>query len=118
MENNIALVIDALCAKLGTTMENLIPAIVEFGKYDCQLTARVCMGFIIFGIVLILIAVFMFKHTDYDIYYDILPGLFVAIGIFAILVAAIVLVIALATLNEWNHFPEVMAYKYITEMIT
>lgn len=114
MENNIALVIDALCTKLGTTMENLIPAIVEFGKYDCQLTARVCMGFIIFGIALILIAVFMYKHTDYDI----LPGLFVVIGIFAILIAAIVLVIALATLNEWNHFPEVMAYKYIISMIT
>lgn len=114
MENNIALVIDALCTKLGTTMENLVPAIVEFGKYDCQITARVCMGFIIFGIALILIAVFMYKHTNYDI----LPGLFVAIGIFAILVAAIVLVIALATLNEWNHFPEVMAYKYIIQLIS
>jgi uncharacterized oligopeptide transporter (OPT) family protein len=114
MENNIALVIDALCTKLGTTMENLVPAIVEFGKYDCQLTARVCMGFIIFGIALILIAVFMYKHTNYDI----LPALFVGIGIFAILIAAIVLVVALATLNEWNHFPEVMAYKYIISMIT
>lgn len=113
MENNIALMIDALCTKLGTTMENLVPAIVEFGKYDCQLTARVCMGFIIFGIALILIAVFMYKHSDYEF----LPALFVGIGILSILVAAFVLVVALATLNEWNHFPEVMAYKYILSMI-
>ena len=41
MENNIAMVIDNLCVRLGTTMENLVPAIVEFGKYDCQITARV-----------------------------------------------------------------------------
>lgn len=114
MENNVALVIDALCTKLGTTMENLVPAIVEFGKYDCQITARVCMGFIIFGIVMVLIAAIMFKRTDYEV----LPVAFITIGIVAILIAATILVIALATLSEWNRFPEVMAYKYIIEMIT
>ena len=109
MESNVAGVVDILCTKFGTTIENLLPAIIEFGKYDCQLTARVCVGFIIFGIALVVLGYLLVKYTEFDI----LPGLCIILGICAILIAAFILVVALATLSEWNHCPEVMAYKYI-----
>ena len=114
MENNITMVIDALCTKLGTTMENLIPAIVEFGKYDCQITARCCTWCILFGVVLIALGYLLDKYTDADF----IPGMLFVIGVITIFISTFILMVALATLSEWNHCPEVMAYKYIISMIT
>ncbi len=109
MENNFAVILDTLCAKFGTTIDNLLPAIIEFGKYDCQLTARICTYFVIFGLAAWVVGFGLIRKTDLD-------GLGVglcAVGFLAVLVATFILVVALATLNEWNNFPEVMAYKYI-----
>lgn len=108
---NVTGIIDALCAKLGVTMENLIPAVAEFGKYDCQLTARICSYFIVVGILCLIIA-FTLEKTNRG--WD---GLFFIVGILAVVIAGFVLILALATLNEWNNFPEVMAYKYILQLM-
>ena len=114
MDNNIVAVIDSLCSKFGTTIDNLLPAIIEFGKYDCQLTARICTYFVIFGLIALAVSLYLFRKTELD-------GLGVAlscIGFTAVIIGTIVLVVALAELNEWNNFPEVMAYKYIIGCLT
>lgn len=114
MDNNIAAVIDSLCSKFGTTIDNLLPAIVEFGKYDCQLTARICTYFVIFGLIALAVSLYLFRKTELD---DLGFGLCI-VGFIAVIVGTLILVVALAELNEWNHFPEVMAYKYIIEALT
>lgn len=111
---NVGGIIDALCAKFGVTLEHLIPAIVEFGKYDCQLTARICSYFIIGGILCILFAFLLIKRSG-DC--EFIGLLLLVIGIAAILIAGFVLLIALATLNKWNQFPEIMAYRYILSLL-
>lgn len=116
MENNLAGVIEVLCDRFGTTIDNLLPAIIEFGKYDCRLTARVCTYFLIAGIVMVLLAWCIERFSRWD--HDLLSCCLIVLGTFCIVVSALIIVIALATLNEWNNFPEVMAYKYILEMIS
>ena len=115
--DNTAGVIELLCSKFGTTMDNLLPAVIEFGKYDCRLTARICSYFIIAGIFMIIFGRFIEKHSYDGLFCEIIGIMIFVLGILAIIIASFILVIALATLNEWNNYPEVMAYKYILNQL-
>lgn len=109
---NVSGVIDALCAKLGVTMEHLIPAVVEFGTYECQLTIRVCIYILLVGILMTIFAFWLTRKG-----YDIAPGVLFIIGIMAILICAIALFYAAVDLHKWETYPEMMAYRYILNML-
>ena len=116
MENNAAIIVDSLLSKFGTTIEKLIPSIVEFGRYDCQLTIRVCSYLIVVGIIFIALGLIVTRRYVSDGIGTLL--LFLGIlGTVMIIVYAFIIVIAIATLNEWNAFPEIMAYKYILSCV-
>ena len=117
MENNAAVIVDSLLNKFGTTIDKLLPSIIEFGRYDCLLNIRVCSYLIVVGI--IFVALSWFLTTRYDLS-DWLEIISIFLGVFAvimIIVCAIIIVIEIATLNEWNAFPEIMAYKYILNCV-
>ena len=109
--------IEIICAKFGTTLDKLLPAVIEFGKYDCKLTARICSYFIIAGILMIIFGMFLEKHCYDGSLGEAIGFLLFLVGIIAIVVAAFILIVALATLNEWNNYPEFMSYKYILNQI-
>lgn len=112
MENNTALVVDSLLSKFGTTMEYLMPAIIDFGRYECKLTIRVCSYLIITGIIFMVVSyIINRKIRCYSLEFW-MDFLFI-IGIVMIIVCVFIIILALATLNKWNTFPEIMAYKYI-----
>ena len=112
MENNAAMIVDSLLSKFGTTMENLMPAIIDFGRYECKLTIRVCSYLIIMGIIFMVVSyIINRKIRCYSLEFW-MDFLFIT-GIVMIIICVFVIILALATLNKWNNFPEIMAYKYI-----
>lgn len=109
---NVSGVIDALCAKLGVTIEHLIPAIVEFGTYECQMTIRVCIYILLAGILMSVFAFWLLRKG-----YEFVPIVLFAIGITAILVCAVFLILAAVDLHKWEAYPEMMAYRYILNLL-
>ena len=112
MENNAAMFVDSLLARFGTTMERLMPAIIDFGRYECRYTVRVCIWLISVGIIFAIMARFLSKHVsscEWEFWID---ALFV-VGMLMIIISVFMIVVALCTLQKWHDFPEVMAYKYI-----
>ena len=119
MENNAAMVVDSLLAKFGTTMDRLMPAIIDFGRYECRHTIRVCVWFIIVGMIFMLVAHLGIKRAkrrdngDLEFFMD----FFFDVGFIMVLASVFMIVVALCTLQKWNDFPEMMAYKYIFGMM-
>lgn len=114
MENNAAMVVDSLLAKFGTTMDRLMPAIIDFGRYECRHTIRVCTYMILIGIIFMIVS-YMALKRHWVVGFDgelIMDFLFV-VGLIMVVISVAMIVICLATLQKWNDFPEVMAYKYI-----
>ena len=105
-------VIDAICAKLGIALDKLIPAVVEFGTYECQLTIRVCIYILLAGI---LMSIFAFWLTRKG--YEIVPLVLFIIGITAIIICVVVLIFAAVDLHKWETYPEMMAYHYILNLL-
>ena len=116
MENNAAVIVDSLLNKFGTTIDKLLPSIIEFGRYDCQLNIRVCSYLIAVGIIFVALALIIAKRDVSD-GVEVLLFFLGVFGVTIIIICAIIIVIAIATLNEWNAFPEIMAYKYILNCV-
>ena len=108
-------VVEMLCEKFGTTVNELIPKIVEWGIADCTLTLHVATGFLVLGIILLFLAYICDRSGKYN-----LEGFAIAFWIFggtAVGACALIIVINLCTRYEWIHYPEVMAYKMIVNNI-
>lgn len=112
MENNAAMFVDSLLARFGTTMDRLMPAIIDFGRYECRYTVRVCIWLIGVGIIFAIVARFLDKHNNIWEWAFWIDALFV-VGMLMIIISVFTIVVALCTLQKWNDFPEMMAYKYI-----
>ena len=114
MENNAAMIVDSLLSKFGTTMENLMPAIIDFGRYECKLTIRVCSYLIITGIIFMAVSYLVNRNRkSMSFTLETWMGIFFITGIVMMSVCVFIIILALVTLNKWNNFPEIMAYKYI-----
>ena len=109
---NVSGIIDALCAKLGVTLENLIPAIVEFGTYECQMTIRVCIYILLAGIISVVFAFLLGRKG-----YDTVPMILFVFGMIAIVTCAVLLIFKVVDLHKWEAFPEMMAYRYILNLL-
>lgn len=113
MENNAAMVVDSLLAKFGTTMERLMPAIIDFGRYECRHTIRVCIWLIALGLILMVVSHLVLKHSDVGYNAELIWELLFALGLMAVIICVLLIIVDLETLQKWYDFPEVMAYKYI-----
>lgn len=111
MENNAAMIVDSLLAKFGTTMDRLMPAIIDFGRYECRYTVRVCIWLIGVGIIFAIVAHFLDHISSWECGFWI--DVMFIIGMLMIIISVFMIVVALCTLQKWNDFPEMMAYKYI-----
>lgn len=113
MENNAAMVVDSLLAKFGTTMDRLIPAIIDFGRYECKHTIRVCIYMIALGLILMVISHLILKSHRVGYDGEFILELMFGLGLVAVIICTLLIIVDLATLQKWYDFPEVMAYKYI-----
>ena len=109
---NVGGIIDTLCAKFGVTLEHLIPAIVEFGTYECQLTIRVCIYILLAGIISAILGFWLARKG-----YVSVPLVLFVIGIIAIFLCGFLLIAAVIDLHKWEAFPEMMAYRYILNVL-
>lgn len=109
--------LDTLCQKFGTTINYLIPKVIEFGKYENRL------GLIIVGIIFVvsaIVAIWLNKKsnepnisfTEENLYF----GISVISEIIAILML-IGLILYSVDFIKWHSYPEMMAYKYILNII-
>lgn len=108
--------IEFICQKLGTTLDNIIPAAIEYGIYDAKYTLKVGIIVSIFGIACAIVTYFIYYRDSHSSSYE---DHFVLIMIFAILaISAIVLglffaIFGIVETHYWSVFPEMQAYKMI-----
>lgn len=113
MENNAALFVDSLLARFGTTMDRLMPAIIDFGRYECKHTIRVCIYMIALGLILMVVSHLVLKRNRVGYNAELICEILFALGLVAVIICVLLIIVDLATLQKWYDFPEVMAYKYI-----
>lgn len=117
MENNAAVIVDSLLNKFGTTIDKLLPSIIEFGRYDCQLTIRICGYLIAISIVFMALSWFLTTRYNLSDWLEIFSVFLAVFGMIVFIVCIVVMIFGIVTLNEWNAFPEIMAYKYILNCV-
>lgn len=113
MENNAALFVDSLLARFGTTMDRLMPVIIDFGRYECKHTIRVCIYMIALGLISMVVSHLILKSHRVGYNAEIIWELIFGLGLVAVIICVLLIIVDLATLQKWYDFPEVMAYKYI-----
>lgn len=104
-------VIELICEKLGTTIEKLVPAVIEYGTYKTK-TGLTIWGIVLAVSIFIILLGFTRKAyaTDLDIVCWVIGG--IIFGIFAIFV-----IIELYDLKMWNNYPEMRAYETIMSWV-
>lgn len=104
-------VLITLCEKLGTTIDNLIPRVIEFGLLDSK--QGLLVGIIIF--ILGVVCICILKNIRDELSW---PFIFFLLGsIIGILVGVLVISLNAYDLSLWHKAPEMMAYKTILHWI-
>lgn len=105
--------IEMICQKLGTTVENIIPAVIEYCTHD----NRICLavGFILIGIGIVstLLAIRYYRKDEYGTPHII----FTSIAITGFVFGIIFTVGSCYNLHMIIKFPEMYAYKTIIKWI-
>lgn len=116
----INIVIDNLCSKLGTTIEYLIPELAK-----AEITSSI-FQIIIFGIfsvcfIYVVYKLVKFFLTNSENYIDDFRAVGGTVALIFSSIAVVVFMISIFgniySLIMWNNYPYVMSLKYITEML-
>lgn len=105
--------IEMICQKLGTTVENIIPAVIEYCTHDNEIS--LVAGFILIGIgtMSILLAIRCYRKDEYGTSYMI----FAAIAGISFIFGIFLTVSSCYDLHMIIKFPEMYAYKTIIKWI-
>ena len=109
--------IELICEKLGTTMENLIPATINYEKHLQVVLLIVGICITAFGILCAIAAKAVSKYDTYENDVDmILVGLII-IGIIAIIFGLLTTIIQAVDVYMWQQHPTIRAYETILKWI-
>ena len=100
-----------ICEKLGTTIDNLLPSVIAYGKHSCTVSFVLC-GIITF--LCIVLAIFGYAKVNSD-YCD-ASDWYILLIIISIVIGVVCFAVTCCTLCElhmWNKFPEIQAYHSI-----
>lgn len=105
--------IEMICQKLGTTVENIIPAVIEYCTHNSEI--GLAAGIILIGIsvVSMLLAVRCYRKDEDGILYII----FTAIAVIGSILGIIFTIVPCYDLHMIIKFPEMYAYKTIIRWI-
>lgn len=101
--------IEMICQKLGTTVENIIPAVIEYCTHDSKVGLA-------FGCILLAIGIFsvgfaiIFYRRDED---GIPVAIFIIIAVISFIIGFIFTIGCGYDLHILNKFPEMYAYRTI-----
>lgn len=101
--------IEFICQKLGTTVDNIIPAALEFGIYENKIMLIIGIILLAIGIICTAIIIYLVRKPDYYDY----PIATTAIGFTAGVVGIIFIIASSISLHLFYKFPEMQAYKMI-----
>ena len=99
--------IELICEKLGTTIEKLVPSMIEYSIYKLHMSLLICGAILILGVFTIVLG-FTKRALDTEacIVLWILGGIVTAICFIAV-------AIQLYDLRIWNAYPTMRAYETI-----
>lgn len=100
----IIVIINEICARIGATSENFMPKLVAYGKLTYGYGFLVCIFFIV---ILGFITLYL-KKRDED---------FVLIPVMLSIIPALISLLFLYDLITWSIAPEVKSVLYILRMI-
>lgn len=106
-------IIEMICQKLGTTVENIIPSVIEYCTRENEIALVVGFVLIGIGIVSTLFAIRCYRKDEYGISNII----FTSIAIIGFLSGIFCTVSSCYNLHMIIKFPEMYAYKTIIKWI-
>ena len=106
--------LELLCQKLGTTLDNLIPAAIEFGKHDAVYTIKAGFCCIVACAIFAFIAYRLFLIPESTKFDSEFVGMWVVlisilIGIFGVFF----IIYGITEHHYWRIFPKMKAYKML-----
>ena len=101
--------IELICQKLGTTLENLVPAVIDYNIYADKIGIFIGAVILIIGFILIGVAIYLNHKEDY---YD-EPIVLYFLILMAIAVGSIIFFVSIVDYHYFVKFPEIRAYKAI-----
>ena len=108
--------LEFICHKLGTTIDNIIPAAIEYGKHDARYTFKVGIILLFVGFACAIVAYFIHYRDSHSSSYDdhfILLVIFGLLAVLAIVLGLFFAVFGIVETHYWSVFPEMQAYKMI-----
>lgn len=111
--------IELLCQKLGTTLDKLVPAVIQFGIHDAKISLMISIIILTVGIGLIITGICIANRDKYlsvDNDMQIIMPIF--FGAICFVIGLVILIICIVKLHYWNTFPELQAYKMILKWIS
>lgn len=104
--------VNLICQKLGTTVENLIPAVIKYGIHQDRIIAITGIILMVLGVFLIIMA--MLTRNSYT--GEVAIGCAVFAVIF-LLIGAVMLIVSAVDIHMWNLYPQIKAYETILNWI-
>ena len=104
--------IELICEKLGTTIENLVPAVIEYINHTANIGITVSAFFLAIGVALIIAGIIIDKKSRYidGVSFDI-------IGFFVALIGLVGLGFAIYNKHIVTVYPTITAYKEILSWV-
>lgn len=105
-------VIFELCERLGTTVNNLVPKVVEVGVLSATQGIMIGIGFLIVGLILLFIALRVIRDKE-----SLCFIMLMIFGVVATGVGPIVITCYWWDLHLWKLAPDMMAYKELLSWV-
>ena len=102
--------IELICEKLGTTVENLVPAVIAYAKHGLYVQLSYSIPILIVGIICTIVTKIMLKRKEYHDFTD-LPFSLVLGDFFGMVIGTIWTLVNIYDLHMWNAFPTIKAYE-------
>lgn len=109
-------VLDMLLTKLGTTVDQIIPATIEYGLHTTRFYILICIAIILAGLIFIATGIILISNTDSDSLQFLAIALFI-IGFVALGFSTVCLGMNLIDLHKWKTYPTMEAYQTILRWI-
>ena len=106
--------LELIFEKLGTTMENIVPSTIEYGKRTCTIDALIYWTVFSVGIFLIILGIIYAHKTDYEHDYETICIVCFTVGIGLALFGLGLGVTSSVNLYLWNsNHATIKAYETI-----
>ena len=104
--------LELICEKLGTTIDNLTPAAIEYGRCDAVVGLVVSSLILSTGLILCMVMLYGRIKKGHDVMID-EPVLVVLFAFIFTLIGVVMFAVTVSNYIMWIKFPTMQAYRMV-----